>query len=176
MGKVLVKIVGHDDGNDYFVSFNRKVGMNGGSTEDGDKVIITSNESGNTEAISKKEKVLSVGQNYTIDNFGGSIKPLIVVIEEISIGNSTAYAHISIEQIEIKSYIDGDGSEPEKGNKKNDNNKEGKKNKNNQKGKNGKNKGSKNNKNNKNKNGNKNNKTNKGNRGKNKNKRNIEIN
>merc|ERR1711862_63932 len=111
--KVLIKIVGHGDGNDYFISFNRKVGMNAGSTEDGDKVIITSNKSRRSGAISKKRKALSAGDSYVIANFGGSGKKLTVLVEDISIGNATAaYAHISILQIETKNYSDGDGTEP----------------------------------------------------------------
>merc|ERR1711862_763110 len=101
--KVLIKIVGHDDGNDYFISFNRKVGMNAGSTEDGDKVIITSNKSRRSGAISKKKKALSAGDSYVIANFGGSGKNLTVLVEDISIGNATAaYAHISILQMRPK--------------------------------------------------------------------------
>jgi len=173
--KVLIKIVGHDDGNDYFISFNRKVGMNAGSTEDGDKVIITSNKSRRSGAISKKRKALSAGDSYVIANFGGSGKKLTVLVEDISIGNATAaYAHISILQIETKNYSDGDGTEPGTGYKKNKNNKGGKNNKKNPKGKNGKNKGNRNNKGNK---GNKNSKGNRGNKGKNGNNKNkIEIN
>merc|ERR1712174_189316 len=135
----------------------------------GDKVIITSNKSRESDAISKKKKVLSAGDSYVIANFGGSGKNLTVLVEDISIGNATAaYAHISILQIETKNYSDGDGTEPGTGYKKNKNNKGGKNNKKNPKGKKG-NKGNKNSK------GNRKNRGNRGNKGKNGNKNKIEI-
>ena len=94
---VIIKIEGHDDGNDYYVAFNRKVGMNKGSSQHGQKVIITSKESSKRiDLLSYKEASLSSGEFYAIEKFGGSKFTLVIEINDISLGSSPAYADISI--------------------------------------------------------------------------------
>lgn len=93
----IIKISGHNDNKDYFVSFNRMVGINAGSTEDGDKVIVHSNKvSQKTTTVSSKEKILSAGGSFTIDNFGGSGRELHVIVKEVSVTTLPGYAHVLI--------------------------------------------------------------------------------
>lgn len=73
------------------------VGINAGSTEDGDKVIVHSNKvSQKTTTVSSKEKILSAGGSFTIDNFGGSGRELHVIVEEVSVTTLPGYAHVLI--------------------------------------------------------------------------------
>jgi len=51
----IIKTPGHNDNKDHFVSFNRKVGINAGSTVDGDKVIVHSNKA--SQKTSSKEAI-----------------------------------------------------------------------------------------------------------------------
>ena len=94
---VLIKIVGHDDGNDRYIAFNRKYGMNLGSTENADQVIVTLKKSSKRiDLPSYKEVALSSGGRYSINNFGGSGLTLILKVNKISTQNFPAYADISI--------------------------------------------------------------------------------
>ena len=73
------------------------VGINAGSTEDGDKVIVHSNKvSQKTTTVSSKETILSAGGSFTIDNFGGSGRELHVIVEEVSVTTLPGYAHVLI--------------------------------------------------------------------------------
>jgi len=143
----IIKISGHNDDNDYFVSFNRKVGINAGSTVDGDKVIVHSNnEKKRTAIVSSKETALSAGGSFTIDNFGGSGKILSVIVEEVSVNTVPGYAHVLIllKEGDSTSSQQGNDDNEQKKNKKEKKNKGGKKDK---KDKKGKDKGNKKNKN-----------------------------
>ena len=94
---VIIKIVGHNDRNDYYVAFNRRDGINKGTTKHGDKVIVTSKKSSNkVNMYSYKEAALSSGEFYTIKNFGGNNSTLVIKVNSISINSSPAYADISI--------------------------------------------------------------------------------
>lgn len=94
---VIIKIIGHDDNNDYYVSFNRRIGMNLGSTEGGDKVIINSaNAINKFDTTSSQIKQLSEGDYYSIDNFGGGDLTLYIMVKHIMIKNSPGYAHVLI--------------------------------------------------------------------------------
>lgn len=58
---------------DYYIGFNRKTGMNIGTVEDADRVIIIKKTSGpNQYGQSWKVSRLSINDTYTIKNFGNS--------------------------------------------------------------------------------------------------------
>ena len=90
--------------------------MNKGSTEDRDKVIITSKEScERVDILSYKEVALSNGEFYRIKKFGGSSLTLTIEVNDVSLDSMPAYADISV------SLQDRDSSNKQMG--KNDNKK-----------------------------------------------------
>ena len=94
---VILKIVGHNDEKDYYVAFNRRDGMNEGSTQHKDRVIITSKKSSDKVGfLSYKEVALYSGEFYTIEKFGGDSSTLFIEVKDISQDSSPAYADISI--------------------------------------------------------------------------------
>ena len=101
---VLLKIVGHVDNNDYYVSFNRRIGMNKDSTVGNNKVIITSHSSSLTansaDILSYQKAILSQGEIYALPDFNGGDGEkkltLYVIVNKIYEGKSPAYVNISI--------------------------------------------------------------------------------
>lgn len=82
---VIVKVEGHTI--DYYVGFNRKVGINSGTVEGGDQVTIQSRSLGQGYAASLLEAKLSAGGTFVINNFGGTTET--VTIEVVSINTAT---------------------------------------------------------------------------------------
>lgn len=54
--------------NDYYVSFNRQTGINSGTLEGGDQVLVHERTSGNGYATSKLLAKLNAGGNYNINS------------------------------------------------------------------------------------------------------------
>ena len=72
------KIDGHKDGIDYYIVFNRMVGINSETQLGEDMVLVTSDESGleNEHSLSKLEAIL---KKHAITNFNG-LSDLIIKV------------------------------------------------------------------------------------------------
>ena len=93
---VLVKIETGQD-TDYYLNFNRKKGINSGTLEGGDKVMITrQGENGTGYSPSKLMAAISSGQYYTINDFAGSGDSVRVSGQEINLSSSPGYADVTI--------------------------------------------------------------------------------
>eukprot|EP00551_Chaetoceros_affinis_P010625 CAMPEP_0203670402 /NCGR_PEP_ID=MMETSP0090-20130426/6477_1 /ASSEMBLY_ACC=CAM_ASM_001088 /TAXON_ID=426623 /ORGANISM="Chaetoceros affinis, Strain CCMP159" /LENGTH=614 /DNA_ID=CAMNT_0050535253 /DNA_START=69 /DNA_END=1909 /DNA_ORIENTATION=+ len=80
---ILLKVEGDDV--DYYVGFNRKVGINSGTQEGGNQVTIQSRPLGTGYAESILVAKLSAGGTYVISNFAGEL----VTIEVLSINTAS---------------------------------------------------------------------------------------
>ena len=92
---VLIKL---EAGNilDYFINFNRQTGINSGTREAGNQVLITSRGGTNGYSESTLLAKLSTGGSYIIENFAGSGLPVIIQVTAINTGVSPAHADITI--------------------------------------------------------------------------------
>ena len=82
---------------DYYVHFNRKIGMNSGTLEGGNQVLVSSRVPGTGLAVSYLVAKLSGGGMYTIPILNGSGKALTVLVSSISLGAVPARATVSIQ-------------------------------------------------------------------------------
>ncbi len=93
---VLVKL---ETGNDldYYINFNRKTGINSGTVEGGNQVLITE-QGGNgvSKSESKQLAKLSNGGTYIIDDFGGSSLAVTISVTSIDTAANPGYADITI--------------------------------------------------------------------------------
>lgn len=96
---VVVKINDERNGEqDFFVAFNRRVGINSGSSEGGDQVLITTaGGEGNSYSNSLLLAKLSAGERYTISSFGGTSNDVVVRVDSIDTGSTPGSARVSIE-------------------------------------------------------------------------------
>jgi len=94
---VLLKIeTGTDE--DYFLNFNRKTGINSGTREAPNQVLVTKQGlNGVGYAVSSLVAKMTSGQTYTIPNFGGSGRSVRVKVNRINMSASPAYADVSVE-------------------------------------------------------------------------------
>jgi len=77
---VVLKIPDPSKSSDYYISFNRKEGMNGGVTFKADKVVITE---GQYRQVSwHKGDLDETSTDFSISNFGGSSRTLVVKVCE----------------------------------------------------------------------------------------------
>jgi hypothetical protein len=82
---------------DYYIHFNRKIGMNDGTQEGPNQVLVTTRPPGTGYATSDLvAKIASLGI-YTIPLLNGSVNPLIIQVESIGLTSIPARAYISIE-------------------------------------------------------------------------------
>jgi hypothetical protein len=82
---------------DYYIHFNRKIGMNSGTLEGGNQVLVSSRAPGTGLEISYLLAKLSRGGKFTIPKFNGSRSALTVVVSSISLGTVPARATVSIQ-------------------------------------------------------------------------------
>lgn len=83
---------------DYYMNFNRKSGINAGTQEGGDQVLISS-QGANGKAFSKStlHAILSEGQSFEILNFGGiPLYSVKIKVDEINLSVYPAYADVTI--------------------------------------------------------------------------------
>ena len=82
---------------DYFLNYNKKAGVNSGTLEGGNQVMITSRESENT-AYSSSELLakLSIGGTYTIANFEGTGNDVTITFESMDTSVSPNPARVVI--------------------------------------------------------------------------------
>ncbi|KAI2496201.1 Gametolysin peptidase M11 [Fragilaria crotonensis] len=82
---------------DFYIHFNRKIGMNSGTLEGGNQVHVSTRSPGTGLAVSYLLAKVSGGGMFTIPNFNGSGKELSVVVSSISLGTVPARATVSIQ-------------------------------------------------------------------------------
>jgi hypothetical protein len=93
--KMIVRIVTSTA--DTYVHFNRKIGMNSGTQEGGDQVLVTTRNTGTGYAESNLVSKMSTGSVYTIPNFNGSPNSLVIRVVLISTSTVPGRANISIQ-------------------------------------------------------------------------------
>ena len=69
--KMIVRIFGFG-GNDYYVSYNRKTGINSGTREGGNQVLVHSRKAGTGYGTSTLLAKLNSGGTKTISNYDGT--------------------------------------------------------------------------------------------------------
>ena len=82
---------------DYYIHFNRKIGLNSGTLEGGDQVLVSFRAPGTGLAISYLLAKVRSGGTFTVPNFNGSGKTLKVAVSRISLGTVPARATVSIQ-------------------------------------------------------------------------------
>ena len=87
------------DSKDYYIHFNRKIGMNSGTLEGGNQVLVSSRIPGTGLAVSYLVAKLSGGGVFNIPNFNRSATTLAVVVSSISLGTVPARATVSIQSV-----------------------------------------------------------------------------
>lgn len=94
---VVLKIeTGTDE--DYFVNFNRRNGINSGTREGGNQVLVTKQgTNGVGYSVSYLQAKLTSGRSFTIPNFGESGRPVYIKVDQINLNSSPAYADVSVE-------------------------------------------------------------------------------
>jgi hypothetical protein len=97
-GTTVVKINDSTSGSDFFINYNKKNGVNSGTVEGGDQVMITNVESGEGTAYAYSELLakLPVGGSYTISNFEGTGKDVVVTFDSMDSSVSPAPARVVI--------------------------------------------------------------------------------
>ena len=93
--KMIVRIITATT--DYYIHFNRMIGMNIGTAEGGDHVLVTSRETGVGYAESMLEVMLGANTYATISNFNGGWTPLTISVTSITTTTVPGYATISIQ-------------------------------------------------------------------------------
>ena len=89
--KVMVQILGYDE--DYYVSFNHQGGINYGTREGKNQVLVHSRKTGSGYSNSKLETKLDGGENYTIGS-GGS--ETIIEVGAIDLAANISAAEVKI--------------------------------------------------------------------------------
>ena len=92
--QMIIRIRGYTD---YYVRFNRKIGMNNGTQEGGNPVLVASRARGTGLAISDLVAKLSSGESFTIPNFNYSTVSLTLAVAEIDVQALPARANISVQ-------------------------------------------------------------------------------
>ena len=90
---VVLKLETNTD-QDYFIGFNRAIGINADNKQADDEIIIVQTDSGHGEVASQSwlRATLQVGEQYTISNFGciGCGTHVVVKFDNIIINNSSS--------------------------------------------------------------------------------------
>ena len=92
---VILQVVG-DVNKDYYVGFNRAIGINSGTREAQNQVTIQSRATGIGFAQSTLVAKLSGGQSYSIPNFGNSINDVTIEVVSIDLSSSPQTAKVNI--------------------------------------------------------------------------------
>ncbi|KAI2496202.1 Gametolysin peptidase M11 [Fragilaria crotonensis] len=82
---------------DFYIHFNRKIGMNSGTLEGGNQVHVSTRVPGTGLAVSYLLAKISSGGTYTLPILNSSGKALTVVVSSISLGTIPARATVSIQ-------------------------------------------------------------------------------
>jgi len=103
--KAIVQITGY--GNDYYVSFNSRKGINSGTQEGGNQVLVHSRSPGQGYSTSTLVAKLSSGQEYTIEG----ISDTIVRVDGISTSSTPSYANVYVGNARCSADSDCDRGE-----------------------------------------------------------------
>ena len=97
-GTTIIKINNSKSGQiDYFLNYNKQDGVNSGTREGGNQVMITSTQlEGTGYSESELLAKLSVGERYTIANFEGTRNSLTVTFESMDTSTSPNPARVVI--------------------------------------------------------------------------------
>ena len=94
--RVLIKL-NTGSSTDYYMSFNRQTGINSGTQEAGNRVLIQrADGEGTSYAESELLAKMVAGNTYTLDNFDGSGYDLTVTVNAINTSVSPGYADVTI--------------------------------------------------------------------------------
>ena len=89
--KVMIQILGHEQ--DYYVSFNREIGINSGTREGKNQVLVHSRKPGSGYSNSKLEAKMDQGEHYTIGT--GSDETAIEIVA-IDLKSEPSFAEVKI--------------------------------------------------------------------------------
>jgi hypothetical protein len=97
--KVLIKIVNPSGlGDDIFVTFNAKKGINSGTQEADNQVTVVQVKTGGGNSVSESSLLskLDAGGRYTLSDSDFGYKQLTVQVDSVSISGSEYYANVKI--------------------------------------------------------------------------------
>ncbi|KAI2488977.1 Gametolysin peptidase M11 [Fragilaria crotonensis] len=95
--KMIIRI--RSSATDTYVSFNRKIGINSGTREGGDQVLVATRAPGTGYALSYLQAKLSANGIYTVPNFNGSTNMLRIIVNSIVTSTTPARANVSIDLV-----------------------------------------------------------------------------
>ena len=91
--KMIVRIVAGTT--DVYINFNRQIGINSGTQEGGNQVLVTTRSTGTGYAPSKLQAKLSAGGTITMTNFAGTSNSMKITVNSINVGTVPARANVS---------------------------------------------------------------------------------
>lgn len=91
----VVSLGGATDPLDYYLAFNRKVGINNETQEGGDQVLITSRGVGD-DLPTRLHAILSTGESFSIGDFGGTGTNVYISVLDINTTTIPARANVEI--------------------------------------------------------------------------------
>jgi hypothetical protein len=100
--KMIVRI---ESFSDTYINFNRRIGMNVGTLEGADQVLVTTRATGTGYALSYLVAKLSAMGVYTIPNFNGTSRTLRITVNSIVTSTTPARAGISIDLVSISTSV-----------------------------------------------------------------------
>ncbi|KAI2504196.1 Gametolysin peptidase M11 [Fragilaria crotonensis] len=95
--KMIIRI--QSSSTDTYVSFNRRIGINSGTQEGADQVLVVTRAPGTGYALSNLVAKLSASGIYTVPNFNGSTSTLRITVNSIVTSTTPGRANISIDLI-----------------------------------------------------------------------------
>ena len=92
--KMIVRIVAGTT--DVYIHFNRQIGINAGTQEGGDQVLVTSRSAGLGNDSSTLQAILSAGDSVVMYNYESTTNRLQFFVNSINTATVPARANISI--------------------------------------------------------------------------------
>ena len=86
-------------GDDFFIGFNRAIGMNVDQLEGADEVTVTQSSAGSSARSSSLQAKLGAGQSFTISNIKGSGTDALIEVIAIDIATAPAVARVRMSNI-----------------------------------------------------------------------------
>ena len=97
--KMIIRIRNAYANRDTYVHFNRKIGMNSGTLEGGNEVLVSYRAGGVDYKVSNLVAKLNANGVYTIDNIGGTTKSVKITVNSINTSSTPARAKVSIQLV-----------------------------------------------------------------------------
>ncbi|KAI2504207.1 Gametolysin peptidase M11 [Fragilaria crotonensis] len=95
--KMIIRI--QSSSTDTYVSFNRRIGINSGTQEGADQVLVVTRAPGTGYALSNLVAKLSASGIYTVPNFNGSTNTLRITVNSIVTSTTPARATVTIDLV-----------------------------------------------------------------------------